>query len=71
MSTKITNSLDQSEDWINWVGKAITKYSNKPFKSGERIDTAIAIVVNPNSGKKAFIMSKDGTFVDCFRTHLV
>lgn len=69
MKNKITNSLEFSSDWDNWIGEEVVKFSNKPFKSGQKVGTPIGVETNPHSGKKAFKMTDDSV-VDCLRTHL-
>ena len=69
--TKKVDKFANSTDWDNWIGKQIIKYSGKPFKSGAKIGIVDSIGVNPNSGKKCFIMREDQTSVDCFQCNLL
>ena len=70
MSKKI-DKFEYSHDWENWVGKQIIKHSNKPFKSGEKVGVIESLEINPNSGKKAFLMRDDKTLVDCHQCRLL
>lgn len=68
MSKKI-DKLKNQDDWDNWIGKQVVKYSKKPFKSGKTIGIPVEVTVNPHSNKKAFKMD-DNSIVDCFQVAL-
>ena len=70
METKIDKFENQLE-WENWIGKEVVKHSGKPFKSGEKVGIPKAKVINPNSGKEAFLMGECITnVVDCYQCRL-
>ncbi len=62
---------DKPEPKYNeWIGQEITKFSNKPFKSGKKIGVVKSLTINLNSDKIAFIMNDDSV-VDCFKCKLL
>lgn len=60
-----------ANNWNKWVGKKIEKHSNKPFKSGLKIGIPKQYGENPYTGKPAFLMLDDETWVDCFQCKLI
>tara|TARA_Y100001951_G_C11294999_1_gene274907 strand:+ start:3405 stop:3593 length:189 start_codon:yes stop_codon:yes gene_type:complete len=53
-------------NYRKWIGKKVRKCSNKPFKSGEKINTVKGLFFNNNSGKMGFLFEEDDSVVDCF-----
>ena len=64
------NKLEFANDWSNWVGKEIEKFSGKPFKSQNKTAIPNSVGINPNSGKIAFYFNETNTYVDCFQCKL-
>jgi hypothetical protein len=42
----------------------VSKKSNKPFKSGSKINTVRGTVINPYTNKPAFVFFEDNSIVD-------
>lgn len=57
------------DNYQSWIGKYITKKSNKPFKCGEKETQVLDIVYNTQSEKIAFKLSN--SIVDCCMCELV
>lgn len=60
----------ETPDYLNWIGKRVTKTSirnkmPKPFKSGKIVNTVKDVTVNPYSGKIAFSFFEDDSVVNC------
>ena len=49
------------------IGKQVRKTSNKPFKSGNKINTVKGIMVNPQTQRPAFFFADDDSNVECWR----
>ena len=64
-----TNKFEYQDEWDAWVGKKVIKFSGKPFKSGEIIETPTTMVINPHSNKLGFGFP-DETIVDCHQCRL-
>jgi len=69
MKNKI-DKFEHQNEWTNWIGLTIEKYSGKPFKSGSKFATPDRVETNPNYGKLAFHLIEDGTLVDCYQCKL-
>jgi len=56
------------QDFMPNVGRRVEKYSGKPFKSGEKINTVTDIVVNKELGNVAcYTFVEDESCVECYR----
>lgn len=64
------NKFEHQDEWMNWVGLDVTKYSKKPFKSGKLIERVVEFTTNPHSGKAGFKLD-DESIVDCHQVRLV
>ena len=42
----------------------VKKWSRKPFKSGEKINTVVSETINPYTGKPAYTFLEDNSIVD-------
>lgn len=49
------------------IGKLVRKSSNKPFKSGEKVNTVKGIATNEQTQRPAFIFEEDDSNVECWR----
>ena len=59
-------------DYTMLVGKRVCKLnSNKPFKSGEKINTVKSIVNHPVLDIPAFTFIEDDSYVECRRCYAV
>lgn len=56
--------LNNRNNYSEWIGKSVVKKSGKPFKSGNKVNTVIDVVVNPNTNRVAFVFSDDYSVVD-------
>lgn len=65
---KIDKFADK-DNWENWIGMKIIKYSQKPFKNGKQVNIAVSMKTNPNSNKMGFEV-EDGSIVDCHQCKL-
>ena len=70
MKNKVDKFSD-AQNWDNYVGKQIVKRSGKPFKSGNKVGVVENMSINPNTGRKAFLMRDDQTLVDCHQCQLL
>jgi len=61
------DKFEHMEDWCFWVGCKIEKHSLKPFKCGAKQVTVAEFGKNPYSGKDAFRIEEDDTWVDCYQ----
>jgi hypothetical protein len=68
MKHKVDKLSDQ-DNWMTYIGKKVSKHSNKPFKSGDRLGVPLSLRINEHSGKVAFEMN-DGSVVDCHQVKL-
>lgn len=68
---KNINKFADTNKWNEWIGLKIQKHSLKPFKSGLKIGVPKAYGLNPHSGKPAFQMTDDDSWVDCYQCKLV
>jgi len=59
------------ESYYSNIGKQVYKRSNKPFKSGSKINTVKAVMINPNTFKPAYAFEEDNSIVDAFICRLV
>lgn len=66
----ISKETETKEMFHHMLGKQIVKKSNRPFKSGDKVGTALSFTTNEHSGRIAFIMKEDDSVVDCFRCKL-
>ncbi len=53
------------------IGERVCKNSNKPFKSGDKINTVKGVVVNEHINKYAFIFEEDDSNVECWRCTVI
>jgi hypothetical protein len=51
-------------DITDYIGMKTQKRSNKPFKSGNKINTITGVTMNPNTNKYAFTFEEDDSIVD-------
>ena len=49
--------------WI--IGKKVCKKSNKPFKSGSKVNTVTGVVEHPQLQIPAFTFAEDESVVEC------
>lgn len=70
-------TTDELSSFNNMIGcgvwknhKTSTKHEPKPFKSGLKINTVVAIVPHYISGYPAFTFIEDESMVECFRCSL-
>lgn len=54
-------------DIILCFGDKVKKRSNKPFKSGNKINTIESITINPKTDKIAYTFEEDDSVVDCWK----
>lgn len=57
-------------DYSSYIGKQVRK-ANKPFKSGEFINTVESIIDHPTLHIPAFTFIEDDSYVECRRCELV
>lgn len=59
-------------DYSSYIGKCVSKIkSNKPFKSGNKINTVNGIINHPILNIPAFTFIEDDSYVECKRCYLV
>lgn len=61
-------NVDQAE---SYVGKRVVKKSNRPFQSGDKVNTVAGVTTNPHTGKVAFSFKEDESVVDAFICRVV
>lgn len=47
------------------IGKKVVKRSGRPFKSGKKVATVIAVTVNPFTDRDGFCFEEDDSIVEC------
>ena len=58
-------------NYYDWIGKKVVKKSGRPFKSKDKENTVVDIIVHPVLYKKenreelAFIFAEDNSYVNC------
>lgn len=52
------------------IGRAVLKFSGKPFKSRNKVNIVKAVVTNPNTGRPAFSFIEDDSIVDVCQCEL-
>ena len=65
------NSLEEAQKYI---GKWCAKFSGKPFKSGNLINTITGVgifLTKYNKSKISFSFDEDGTMVACNRVYII
>lgn len=62
---------DDLEKYKLLLNKQVRKRSNKPFKSGSKVNTPYGIIIHPQTGLFAFIFAEDESNVECWRCVLV
>ena len=62
-----SNRDNQLIIFSNVIGKRVRKRSNKPFKSGEKINTVRGIVSHIGTPNLAFTFNEDDSQVECWR----
>lgn len=60
--------VDQAESYI---GKRVVKKSNRPFQSGNKVNTVAGVTTNPHTDKVAFSFEEDPSVVDAFICRVV
>lgn len=55
----------KEDSYKKWVGKRVYKSSSKPFKSGSKINTVLAVIDHPVMGTPAFTFEEDASVVEC------
>lgn len=60
------DKFEHQDEWSQWIGFTVKKYSGKKFKGGSNVEVVKGFTANPYSGKPAFLLS-DGSIVDCFQ----
>jgi hypothetical protein len=58
---------EQLIQFSEFIGKQVCKRSNKPFKSGEKINTIRGIVQHIQTPNLAFTFEEDDSSVECCR----
>lgn len=55
------------ENYIDNIGKRVSKNSPKPFKSGEKINTIKDVINHPILNIPAYTFIEDDSYVECRR----
>lgn len=66
--------VTDAEAWLTgttYIGLKVRKCSNKPFKSGEKVNTVKDVVRNPNTNLWAVSFFEDDSVVDVKQVTLV
>lgn len=58
------------EQYTDFIGKQVMK-KQKPFKSGNRINTVKGVINHPILNRPAFVFEEDDSYVECNRCRLV
>ncbi len=67
---KVYRKTSRDNQIINFgdvIGKNVRKQSNKPFKSGNKMNTVRGIVQHKETPNFAFIFEEDDSEVECWR----